>query len=52
MEFLLIGLIAALLFAAWNTDTKIDRINGKFDRLTEIVNGIKGEIETIRKTAK
>lgn len=52
VDLLQIGLIAALLFAAWNTDIKIDKISGRIDRLTETVNGIKGETETIRKIVK
>jgi hypothetical protein len=52
MDFLLIGLIAALLFAAWNTDIKIDKLNGKLDDLTKIAKAVQGEVETIRKIVK
>jgi hypothetical protein len=52
MEFLLIGLIAAVLFAEWNTDIKIDKLQGKVDELTKMVKAIQGEVETIRKIVK
>jgi hypothetical protein len=52
MDFLLIGLLAALLFAAWNTDIKIDKLNGKIDELTKIAKAVQGEVETIRKIVK
>ena len=52
MDFLLIGLIAALLFAAWNTDLKIDKVNGKIDELTKVVKSIQSEVETIRKIVR
>jgi hypothetical protein len=52
MDFLLIGLIAALLFAAWNTDIKIDKLNGKIDELTKMTKAMQGEVETIRKIVK
>jgi hypothetical protein len=52
MDFLLIGLLAALLFAAWNTDIKIDKLNGKIDDLTKIAKAVQGEVETIRKIVK
>jgi hypothetical protein len=52
MDFLLIGLLAALLFAAWNTDIKIDKLSGKIDELTKIAKAVQGEVETIRKIVK
>ncbi len=52
MEFFLIGLIAAVLFAAWNTDVKIDKLHGKVDELTKITKAIQGEVDTIRKIVK
>jgi hypothetical protein len=52
MEFLLIGLLAAVLFAAWNTDVKIDKLHGKIDELTKITKAIQGEVDTIRKIVK
>jgi hypothetical protein len=52
MDFLLFGLIAALLFAAWNTDVKIDKANGKIDELTKIVKAIQTEVDTIRKIVR
>jgi hypothetical protein len=52
MDFLLIGLLAALLFAAWNTDIKIDKLNGKIDELTKIAKAVQGEVDTIRKIVK
>jgi hypothetical protein len=52
MEFLLIGLIAAVLFAEWNTDVKIDKLQGKIDDLTKILKAVQGEVEAIRKVVK
>jgi hypothetical protein len=52
MDFLLIALLAALLFAAWNTDIKIDKLNGKIDELTKIAKAVQGEVDTIRKIVK
>jgi hypothetical protein len=52
MDFLLIGLIAALLFAAWNTDVKIDKAHGKIDELTKIIKAIQTEVDNIRKIVK
>jgi hypothetical protein len=52
MDFLLIGLIAAVLFAAWNTDIKIDKLHGKIDELTKIAKAIQTEVEAIRKIVK
>ena len=52
MDFLLIGLIAALLFAAWNTDVKIDKAHGKIDELTSIIKAIQTEVDNIRKVVK
>lgn len=52
MDFLLIGLIAALLFAAWNTDVKIDKAHGKIDEVTKIIKAIQTEVDNIRKIVK
>jgi hypothetical protein len=52
MDFLLFGLVAILLFAAWNTDIKIDKTIGKIDELTKIVKAMQAEVDTIRKIVK
>lgn len=52
LEFLLIALVAALLFAAWNTDVKIDKLHGKIDELTKLAKALQGEIEVIRKIVR
>jgi hypothetical protein len=52
MDFLLIGVGAVLLFVAWNTDVKIDKINGKIDDLTKVAKAIQAEVETIRKIVR
>ena len=52
MEFLLIAIGAAVLFAAWNTDVKIDKISGKIDDLTKVAKAIQAEVETIRKIVR
>jgi hypothetical protein len=52
MDFLLMAIGAAVLFAAWNTDVKIDKINGKIDDLTKIAKAIQAEVETIRKIVR
>ncbi len=52
LEFLLIALVAALLFAAWNTDVKIDKLHGKIDELTKLAKTLQGEIEIIRKIVR
>jgi hypothetical protein len=52
MDLLLLGMGAALLFAAWNTDVKIDRINSKIDELTKTAKAVQSEVETIRKLVR
>jgi hypothetical protein len=52
MDLLLLGMGAALLFAAWNIDVKIDKKNGKVDELTKIAKAIQAEVETIRKLVR
>ena len=52
MEFLLIAIGAAVLFAAWNIDVKIDKISGKIDDLTKVAKAIQAEVETIRKIVR
>lgn len=52
MEFLLIAIGAAVLFAAWNTDVKIDKMSGKIDDLTKVAKAIQAEVETIRKIVR
>ena len=52
MDFVLIGVGAALLFVAWNTDVKIDKINGKIDDLTKVAKALQAEVETIRKIVR
>jgi hypothetical protein len=52
MDFVLIGVGAVLLFAAWNTDVKIDKINGKIDDLTKTAKAVQAEVETLRKIVR